>query len=211
MALGHHTSNGQHHDHGDANSFMNSRSLDDLVKSFESPERAEWQKPDQVIRLLGNLHDKTVMDIGSGTGYFSFRLVKAGAKVICADIDERFLDYIRERAEKESSPEGKIELRLVEPHSPNLKENEVDAVLIVNTYHHIHDRVPYLEKILDGLRPTGKLMIVDFIKEELPVGPPVEMKLTAEHVSRELREAGFQQIVVNRELLPYQYIVEGVK
>ena len=133
MSCGHKISMGLHHDHRDANSFMNSRPFEDLVNTFESPERAEWQKPDEVIKFLGDLHDKTVMDIGSGSGYFSSRLIKAGAKVICADIDERFLNYIGERVEKEEWPNDKIELRHVKDDSPLLKEKEVDGVLIVNT------------------------------------------------------------------------------
>ena len=202
---------GQHHDHGDANAFMNSRQFEDLVAAFETPERAEWQKPEEVIEFLGDLHGKTVMDIGSGTGYFSSRLVRAGAKVICADIDERFLNYIRERAIREEFQEEKIELRHVLHDSPQLKENEVDLVLIVNTYHHIEDRVSYLKEVLNGLKPNGKLTIIDFNKEELPVGPPVEMKLTPNQIIRELTEAGFKRIDLNKELLPYQYIVEAFK
>ena len=56
--------NGQHqkeHGHDGANKHMHSSSFDDLIVRFESPERNEWQKPDEVVKYLGNLKNKTVM------------------------------------------------------------------------------------------------------------------------------------------------------
>ena len=87
----------QHDPADDANTHMQRHSIESIVQAFDSDERDEWQKPDEVITLLGNLKGKTVMDIGSGSGYFSFRLADAGARVICADVDNRFLDVIKEK------------------------------------------------------------------------------------------------------------------
>ena len=80
----------QGHDHNRSNEHMNRRSFEDLVANFESEDRAAWQKPGSVIALLGDLQGKTVLDIGSGTGYFSFRLADKGARVVAADVDKRF-------------------------------------------------------------------------------------------------------------------------
>lgn len=196
-----------HSHHGEANSHMNQRPFEDLVEGFESPERAEWQKPDSVIALLGDLEGKTVVDIGSGTGYFSFRLAKAGARVISADVDERFLEYIEERKEKEGMTGAQIQTRHLAYDSPKLEEGEVDLAFMVNVYHHIEQRPEYFSKVKKGLKPGGRLVVVDFIKSETPVGPPVEMKLEPEQVVEELKEAGFTEFEVNEELLPYQYVV----
>ncbi len=196
-----------HDHHGDANNHMNQRPFEDLVEGFESPQRAEWQKPDSVIALLGDLEGKTVVDIGSGSGYFSFRLAEAGAHVISADVDERFLEHIEERKEKEGMTDAQIETRHVPYDSPKLEEGEVDLAFMVDVYHHIKQRPDYFAKVKKGLKPGGRLVVVDFIKEEIPVGPPVEMKLEPEQVLEELKKAGFTKFEVNEELLPYQYIV----
>ena len=201
-----HAENHGHH-HGHANEHMNKRPFEELVANFESPERAEWQKPDSVIAFLGDLEGKTVMDIGSGTGYFSFRMAEAGANVICADVDERFLNYIAERRAEKGLTEAQVETRKVPYDSSKLQENEADMVLIVNTYHHIENREDYFAEIKRGLKPGGRLVVIDFRKEETPVGPPVEMKITEEKVMDELREAGFTDMQVNNDLLPYQYII----
>ena len=201
-----HTSNHGHH-HGHANKHMNKRSFEELVAHFESAERIEWQKPDSVITFLGDLRDQVVMVFGCGTGYFSFRLAEAGAQVICADVDERFLNYIDERKAEKGLTEVQMETRKIPYDSPALAEGEVDIVLIVNTYHHIEDRINYFAAVRRGLKPEGRVVVVDFQKEKTPVGPPVEMKIKAEEVSKELRAGGFTDIAVNNSLLPYQYIV----
>lgn len=200
------------HRHGqghDANAHMNRHAFDDLVKAFEDEDRAAWQKPAEVLELLGDLDGKTVMDIGSGTGYFSFRLAEAGAKVICADVDQRFLDFIAERMEQEGVSPDRMELRKVPYDSSRLRPDEADFVLIVNTYHHIQDREAYFAEVREGLKPDGKLVVIDFFKRETPHGPPVAMKLAEDQVVAELVRAGFSGFRINRELLPYQYIIEA--
>ena len=197
--------NGQHL-HGEANQHMHRRSFDDLVERFESPDRAEWQKPEAVIAALGDLQDKTVADIGAGTGYFAFPIAEKAEKVIAIDIDQRMLDHIRGRMEQGEAGSN-IEPRLAAPNDPHMKPGEADVVLIVNTYHHIDDRVDYLQHVSAGLKPSGRLAIVEFHKRELPVGPPPSMKLEPHDVRDELEKAGFDDITVDADTLPYQYIV----
>lgn len=199
----------EHHHHGhDANHHMNQRPFGDLVAHFEDPSRDEWQQPDAVMARLGDLSGKTVMDIGSGTGYFSFRMARAGANVICADVDQRFLDYIIQKRDSIGSWAGdRISTRLVPFDSADLQPGEADLVLIVDTYHHIEDRVAYFRAVRQGLKPDGKLVVIDFFKEESPVGPPVDMKMAEETVMGELHEAGFAHVAVDVETLPYQYII----
>lgn len=202
-------SNGQHRHEG-ADRHMHQRSFDDLVERFEDPERAAWQKPEAVIAALGALDGKTVADIGAGTGYFAFPIAEKARSVIAIDIDQRMLDHIRGRMDQGDAGSN-IEPRLAAPDDPCLKPGEADAVLIVNTYHHIEDRVDYLKHVTAGLQPDGQLTIVEFHKKELPVGPPPAMKLEPDQVRRELEEAGFRSISVDTATLPYQYIVTATR
>ena len=201
----------RHEDHNQANKHMHKRSFEDLVKSFESEDRAKWQKPAEVIKKLGNLQDKKVMDIGSGTGYFSFRLADQGAQVIAADVNEQFQHYIEQQKEKKNLTDHQIVTRKVPYDSPSMQANEVDYALIVNTSHHVENRVTFFKKVWVGLKPGGKLLVVDFKKEETPSGPPLRMRLTAEEVKKELTEAGFTNFSTDAALLPYQYIVLASK
>ncbi|MEO1434598.1 MAG: class I SAM-dependent methyltransferase [Bacteroidota bacterium] len=194
------------HDH-DANAHMNKRSFEELVANFDDPAREDWQRPQVVLAALQSLEGKTVADIGAGSGYFTFRLVDNAEKVIAVDIDQRFLDHIQGKADSMSSDlQAKLETRLSEPEDPKLDTAEVDIVLIVNTYHHINNRIEYVKKIKQALKPGGRLVIVDFKKGELPHGPPDNMKVGEMAVQDELMAAGFRT-VSSGKLLDYQYFL----
>ncbi|MCI4666678.1 MAG: class I SAM-dependent methyltransferase [Bacteroidia bacterium] len=200
-----------HETHGHANHFMNKISFEELVSRFEDSARLEWQKPDAVISMLGDISGLKVMDIGCGTGYFAFRLVEAGADVVCSDVDDRFLSYVNDKSKSSQLEGGSLETKKLPYDSPELDPAEVDVVIIVNTYHHIEKREAYFAQVLKGLKENGRLMVVDFVKEEVPEGPPVEMKFSGEEVMAELTTAGFSDFLLDEELLPYQYVLVARK
>jgi ubiquinone/menaquinone biosynthesis C-methylase UbiE len=191
-----------------ANKFMHESDFQELVARFEDPARAQWQKPGEVIASFGALDGKTVADIGAGTGYFAFPLAKKAAKVIAIDIDQRFLDYIEQKKQAEKSG-GSIETRLTGPNASGLKPGEADVVLIVDTFHHIENRIEYLKKLKAALSKGGLLVIIDFKKQNPPPGPPMDLRLGPEQVESELKSAGFALVSTDRDLLPYQYIIKA--
>jgi cyclopropane fatty-acyl-phospholipid synthase-like methyltransferase len=190
-----------------ANDYMHQSSTEELIERFESKARDEYQQPEKVLDYLGDLSGKTIMDIGSGSGYFSVKLAKKAQKVIAADVDQTFLDYIQNRIEKDEI--NNIELRKIPYDSPALKSREVDMVFIVNTYHHIENREAYFGKVKEGLKTDGELVIIDFFKKEIPVGPPADHKIAKDQVLEELKKTGFTSFEVNDELLPYQFIIKA--
>lgn len=195
--------------HKGANAHMHQSSVEDLAKRFDSPERDAYQQPDKVLEYMGDLEGLKIMDIGAGSGYFSIRLAKAGAQVIAADVDDEFQAYLKKRIEEEGLTDKEIELRKIPYDSPALEAGEVDKVLVVNTYHHIENRVPYFKEVRAGLATAGELIIIDYVKKEIPVGPPVNHKIAREIVLKELKEAGYTQIEENLELLEYQFVIRA--
>lgn len=184
----------------------------EALEELDRGDRENWQKPQMVISRLGDLSDKVVADIGAGTGYFSMRLARSAKKVIAIDIEQQFLDYIQLRLSRSSDRKAlNIETRLTAASDPSLSENEVDLVIMVNTYPFIANRVAYFEKVCSGLKPDGKLVIIDFKKEPLPVGPPVEGKVSPAQVSAELDSAGFKIANIDTENLDYQFTLTAEK
>lgn len=179
--------------------------IEKWVERFEKPEREEWQRPSEVIRSMGLRKDSRIADIGSATGYFPVRFAKAvpKGKVYGIDIEEGMVDYLNDRARKEGL--SNLKSILGKPDDPNLPE-PVDFVYICNTYHHIEDRIDYFKRLRKDFRRGGQLVIVDFRKGKLPVGPPDEMKLSAGQVISELGGAGYS-LIRRPEVLPYQYIL----
>jgi 2-polyprenyl-3-methyl-5-hydroxy-6-metoxy-1,4-benzoquinol methylase len=182
--------------------------FENKIKLFESPDRERWQKPDEVISLFGEIQGKTIMDLGAGSGYFTFRLAKKGARVIAADVDDRYQDYIFEKLKKPefSGIRDYIEPRKIGYDNPGLKEGEADGLLIVDTYHHLRNRVSYLKLTLSGLKNNGKIIIVDY-KKGISFGPPENHKLDMKIVCQELEQVGFSRISADVNLLAYQYVI----
>ncbi len=179
-----------------------------LIRVMESPEREQWQKPDEVISLFEDIGSKTIVDLGPGSGYFTLRLARKAEKVIAADVDERYLCYINEKLNKSeySGIRSKIELRKIPYENPGLSEEEADGILLVNTYHHIGNRVEYFKKALTGLKAGGMIIIVEYIKG-IAFGPPDNHKTDMMDALQELKMVGFSNITSETDLLEYQFIL----
>jgi ubiquinone/menaquinone biosynthesis C-methylase UbiE len=178
------------------------------VEMFERPERAETQKPEEVVAALGLQPGQTVADVGAGTGYFTFHLARevgSSGRVLAVDIEEGMLEHIQERAADEEGGEI-VETILAAFDDPHLPDGQVDLVLFVNTYHHLSERIDYLNILKGDLKPGGRVAIVDYRKEDLPVGPPLGHKLSRQQVMEEFAAAGFDQ-VAEETFLDYQYFL----
>ena len=115
------------HSENEANQFMNRSSIESLVSAFDSPDRAEWQQPDKVIAVFGDVENQKIMHLGAGSGYFTLRLAAKGAQVIAADVSDSFQEVIQDKLENEDFKElsDKIELRKVAYDDPKLGSEEV--------------------------------------------------------------------------------------
>ncbi|MBK9338259.1 MAG: class I SAM-dependent methyltransferase [Lewinellaceae bacterium] len=186
--------------------------FENLVADYESKDRVIWQKPGMVIALLGDLKGKTVADIGAGTGYFTFRLVPLADKVIGVDIDPRFITFMDSvKVRLPAQYRDRFESRLAKPEDPMLAPEEADAALIVNTYGYIENRVQYLQALAQGMKSGATLLIIDFKKNNLPIGPPDEYKVALSQVEKELSAGGFEVVQIDKESLDYQYIILAKK
>ncbi|MGC8884846.1 MAG: methyltransferase domain-containing protein, partial [Bryobacteraceae bacterium] len=175
----------------------------DLAR-FESAEREQWQQPEAVLRRLNLRPGMKIADIGAGTGYFSVRLARheTAPTVYAVDIAPKMVAFLRERAAKE-----KLErLHAVQgsEDSPNLPE-AVDLVLMVNTYHHIGDRIGYFQKLESSLRPQARVAIIDWTKES-PMGPPAAHRFSLDQIQSEMGRAGYR-LVDQHDFLPNQHFL----
>ena len=130
--------------------------------AYEGFNRDSWQQPDKVIATL-NLHPgEVVADLGSGGGYFTFKLARAVApsgKVYAVDVDKDMIELIAKRLKEESG--NNVETILATATDPLLPQPVVDLIFTVNTYHHIADRLAYFANARKYLRPGGRIAIID--------------------------------------------------
>lgn len=132
-------------------------------------------------------------------------------KVIAIDVDPSMIEWMDSISIQKLSPEelAKFETRLAGFTDSHLKKEEVDAIVIVNTYHQIENRIQYASSLKTKLKPNGTLLIIDFKKRSTPnsIGPPQELRVAVGEVENELKAAGFDNISINDRLLDYQYII----
>jgi SAM-dependent methyltransferase len=189
------------------------RTTEGLREDYINENRVIWQKPDLVLDLMGELENKTVADIGAGSGFFSTRLARRAKKVIAIDIDPQVvgdLDSIRQM-ELPESIQDRLEPRLTDPSTAGLQQEEADVVLIVNTIIYIPDRISYFRKLLEGVSKGGKVIVIDFKKKRTPVGPPNQIRIPGYQIEEDFYQAGYTNIVVNDTALDFQYIVIAEK
>lgn len=180
------------------------------VDAFEEKSRDAWQKPAEVVEYLGLQPGQVVADLGAASGYFSRPLAKAVGPtgwVFAVEVEAGFFAPLHQLAEK--SGVFNIATVLASADDPHLPEASTDVVFICDTLHHIEGRPAYYAKLKQALRPSGRIVVVDFFPDrEIPVGPKKSERLSVEQVSQELRAAGMQ-VSSNLTLLPYQYIIVG--
>lgn len=174
------------------------------VKKFDDPARAEWQKPDEVIKALNIGATDKISDIGAGTGYFSLRIAKAypHATVYAADVEPSMIAYLKAQTKRESLPNHMaVKVSANKAKLPS----KVNLVMVVDTYHHIDDRIVYFDSLRKQLLPNGRIAVIDFTKES-PEGPPPEHRISKADLEDEMKKAGYS---LNQDisLLPYQYFL----
>ena len=160
-----------------------------------------------VVRALGLRAGMTVADLGAGTGYFSRFLSAAvgpDGTVFALDPEPKMVEHLRARAEAERT--GNVVPVLASLDDARLPAGAVDVILVVDTYHHIDDRLAYLRRLARVLRRGGRIAIVDWEKRDLPVGPPMDHKLAREQVITEMQSAGYE-LRDAPAVLPYQYVL----
>lgn len=177
------------------------RDAAEYLKVLNNPARDAWQKPHEVIQALALRPGEAIADIGAGGGYFSRRFARHAGRVLAVDVDEKLL-----AATRQDAPPN-LETVLASHDDPKLPPASVDTIFFCNVLHHIDGRPAYYERLARALRPGGRIVMMDFHKRELPVGPPVRMKLSREEVVAEMKAAGFA-LEKEHDLLPHQYFLE---
>jgi ubiquinone/menaquinone biosynthesis C-methylase UbiE len=176
------------------------RSAEEYARILNDPARDAWQKPHEVVMALDLKPGDAIADIGAGTGYFARRFAHHAGKVFAVDIDEKLLKLAAGGAPPNLSTV------LAAPDDPRLPAASVDTIFFCDVLHHIENRPAYYAKLAAALKPDGRIVIVDFHKKKLPVGPPESMKLSREEVTGELEAAGFR-LTRSLDILPYQYFL----
>ncbi len=171
------------------------------------PERAREEQPDRVVAALKIPKGAVVVDLGAGVGYFTWRLARQvgpSGKVIAVDIQQRMFDLLA-RNMTERGIEN-VAIVLGTDQNPRLPEGEVDLVLLVDVYHELAYPGKTMERVRRSLKPGGRLVLVEYRKEDptIPIHPL--HKMTVEEARAEIEPVGFRFHEL-MSFLPMQHVI----
>lgn len=173
---------------------------------LERPSRVWQEHPQAAIEALDIKPTDVVADIGAGSGYMTFLiapLVPQG-KVLAVDIQPEMLDII-EYLKSERQIEN-VKTILSTTTNPNLPPESVDLVLMVDAYHEFAYPQEMLTGIVQGLKPQGRVALVEYRRENPFIAIKTLHKMSEKQIKTELTSVGltWQETI---EILPQQHIV----
>lgn len=171
----------------------------------ESREREEDCQ--QMLKALKVQPGQTVCDLGCGNGFYTLQLadrVGAEGRVYAVDIQQEMLHLLDERG-KEAGHKN-IETVLGSPIDPDLPEGKLDTILLVDVYHEMSHPEPMLQAMRKALKPTGRLVLVEFRLEDPEVPIKLLHKMSKEQILKEVPPNGFR-LVEEYDELPWQHMM----
>ena len=185
-----------------------------IVERLESPNRLENLRLKDLVRRLEIQRGSTVVDLGTGTGILLKELSDAvgpNGRVVAEDIHPDFLDRARERASRAGL--RNVEFLLGTETDPKLPTGGASLVIVLDAYHHFDYPDQMLAGIKRGLRPGGRLAIVEYHKKRgaMEADPDPDFALThiragTDQVIRELKAAGYNLVWRREHSAGHQYI-----
>jgi ubiquinone/menaquinone biosynthesis C-methylase UbiE len=174
---------------------------------LDRAERDNEEDPDHAIDVLKITKGSTVADIGAGSGYMTVKLAKKvgpDGKVFANDIQPGMLELLTRRLQK--SKITNVSTVLGTQDDPRLPLDAIDLVLMVDVYHELSQPQLMLRHIKASLKPTGRLVLLEYRKEDpnIPIKP--EHKMSVAEAKLEVEAEGFKLTKTNEDL-PRQHIL----
>jgi ubiquinone/menaquinone biosynthesis C-methylase UbiE len=171
------------------------------------PEREAEESPDAALDAIGIPRGATVADVGAGAGYITWRMaerVGPTGKVYANDIQPEMLDLLRKNIAARHLTN--VETVLGTEDDPKLTSGQIDLILLVDVYHEFSQPQKMLRKMRESLKPDGRLVLLEYRKEDpnIPIRP--EHKMSVEEVRAEVQPEGFR-FEKNLGALPRQHIL----
>jgi SAM-dependent methyltransferase len=174
---------------------------------LERGERADEEEPELALNVLQIPKGASVADIGAGSGYMTERLaarVGPAGRVYANDLQPQMLYLLSRRLEERRITNVTLVQGTVD--DPKLAAASVDLALMVDVYHELSQPQAILRRLREALKPGGRLVLVEYRKEDPAIPIKFEHKMTVAEATLEVEAEGFTLAKVD-EALPRQHIL----
>lgn len=177
---------------------------------LERPNREREERTDLLLKNLALKATDHVADLGAGTGYFSFPIAQqvGAGKVLAVDIEPEMLRLIEQR--KLVDGVNNIDTVLASESSPNIPNASVDVVLLVDAYHEFSYPREVMNGVVKGLKPGGRVVLVEYRGEDSSVPIKLLHKMTQQQAIKEMSAVGLQWLRTE-DYLPQQHVMVFTK
>ena len=173
---------------------------------LERTERDDEEAPDIALKVLKIPKGSAVADIGAGSGYLTVKLadrVGPAGRVYANDLQPQMLDLLGKKlAQKKITNVTLVQGAVDDPHLPPAS---VDLELMVDVYHEFSQPQAMLRRLREALKPGGRLVLLEYRKEDPTVPIRFEHKMSVAEARMEVEAEGFTLSKVD-EALPRQHI-----
>jgi ubiquinone/menaquinone biosynthesis C-methylase UbiE len=174
---------------------------------LERPERYEEEAPQLLLKGLKLKPGMVVADVGAGSGYLSFpmaRQVAPKGKVYAQDIQQEMLDIVASKAKKFGV--NNVIPWMGKTDDTKLPEGSIDLILMVDVYHEFDKPYEMAVSMVKSLKKGGKLVFVEYRKEDPRVPIKDVHKMSEEQVKKEMSVLPLKWSSTYKEL-PRQHMI----
>lgn len=179
------------------------------LAKLNNPERLKKIDIDYILSKLSYLPEK-VADIGAGTGFLTQEFLKRwpDCEIDALDISPAMVDWMKENLSSESLK--RLHPRLMTENGTGLEGESVDLVLSICLHHELDQPEVFLRECYRILSQKGKIAIIDWKKEKMEMGPPIQIRMPREGYFESLKLAGYSDISIFDDM-PEHHLVIAVK
>jgi SAM-dependent methyltransferase len=174
---------------------------------LDREERDIEEAPDKALDAIGIAKGSTVADVGAGSGYMTVRMaarVGPEGRVYATDIQPQMLAMLRDRLGRERITNVTLVQGAID--DPRLPLSTLDLILMVDVYHEFSHPQQMLRGLLAALKRGGRLVLLEYKKEDPSIPIRIEHKMTVAEAKLEVEAEGFRLARVGTEL-PRQHIL----
>ncbi|WP_347549093.1 methyltransferase domain-containing protein [Pseudalkalibacillus hwajinpoensis] len=174
---------------------MENNVFEQMANRYDTEERIELAKVvvKEIKPELRSSKSKSLIDYGSGTGLISLELSSLVDSILLVDSSKQMLEVAKAKIIHKKITNSKVLYSDFTQETPELK---ADIVLMSLVLLHIPDTKKILQELFNILNNGGKLIIIDFDKNDKIDHPKVHNGFSHEELKKRLSEVGFKSIEI---------------
>jgi ubiquinone/menaquinone biosynthesis C-methylase UbiE len=162
---------------------------------YKEEERRKRQNPEEILNSIGLKKNDTFIDLGCNDGFFTIpaaKIVGELGKVYAADIDTDAISRLQQKAKDQNIVN--IETKVDKAENIIFNKGIADIIFLGTVLHDFENPIKVLQNSNLMLKNSGIIVDFDWRKDSSELGPPQDIRLSLEDVSKISEQSGLKII-----------------